>query len=828
MRARGIPALPTKVGRSAMAKNLVIVESPAKAKTINKFIGSDYVVKASVGHVRDLPKSEIGVDETTFEPTYEVLEGKEKVVAELKAAAKKADIIYIASDPDREGEAIGWHVMSLLGKDSSKVRRVLFHEITKNAVKKAMDNPGVIDMNKVNAQQARRVLDRLVGYKLSPLLWDKVRRGLSAGRVQSVAMKMIVDREEDIKAFKPEEYWTFAAKLEANTPPQFVAKLTKVEGKKADVGNEADARKIEAVLQSGSYVVEQVTRKEKKQSAAPPLITSTMQRAAYNRFKYPVKRTMQIAQKLYEGKELGGQYGIVGLITYMRTDSVRISDDALTEVRQYISTKYGADILPEKPNVYKVKKAAQAQDAHEAIRPTSLEFDPEKIKDQLTREEYNLYKLIWDRFVGSQMKPALFDVTDADIANGPYTLRASGEVLKFPGFLAVFRDVASDDDDEENPQNDKALPPLNEGDVLRLLNLDTKQNFTQPPPRYTEATLVKALEENGIGRPSTYGQILTTIQARDYTYKHDGKFHPTQLGMLVARLLKQSFGDIIDETYTARLEEELDEIEDGKLEWKDALREFNVKFTKDLVRAKTEMVEVKRAGVETDEKCENCGAPMVIKFGRFGEFLACTNYPECKTTREMAKGDAAEAEADGEQIVCEKCGKPMQLKRSRFGQFYACTGYPDCKNTKDPRLLKANIPTEPQPPCENCGKEMVLKSGRYGPFYSCSGYPDCKTIRKLGGGKSTPPKPTGVKCTKCGEGELVERRSRRGIFYSCSRYPKCDLALNNRPVPRPCPKCAAPYLLEKETKKEGHIEYCNNAECDYRQAIAGTPDAVNA
>jgi DNA topoisomerase I len=801
-----------------MAKNLVIVESPAKAKTINKFIGKDYIVKASVGHVRDLPKSELGVDEVTFEPKYEVLEGKEKVVSELKAAAKKAENIYIASDPDREGEAIGWHVMHLIGGDAKKVRRILFHEITKNAVKKAIEQPGQIDMNKVNAQQARRVLDRLVGYKLSPLLWDKVRRGLSAGRVQSVAMKMIVDREEEIKAFKPEEYWTFAAKLEAKTPPSFVAKLTKVEGKKADVPNEELARKIEGQLKSGAYTVAAVTRKEKKQSAAPPFITSTLQRTAYNRFKYPVKRTMQIAQKLYEGKELGAQ-GLVGLITYMRTDSVRISDDALGEVRQYISTKYGADILPEKPNYYKVKKAAQAQEAHEAIRPTSVEFDPEAIKDFLTKEEYNIYKLIFDRFVASQMKPALFDVTDADIQNGNLTLRASGEVLKFPGFLAVFQGVAEPEEEEgEEKPDDKALPPLNEGDVLKLLNLDTRQNFTQPPPRYTEATLVKALEENGIGRPSTYGAILTTIQARDYTYKHEGKFHPTQLGMLVTRLLKESFGDIIDEGYTARLEEELDEIEEGKIEWLDAMKDFAKKFNKDLTRAEKEMTQVKGTGIETDEKCENCGAPMVIKFGRFGEFLACTNYPECKTTKEIAKGDAVGA--DEETIVCEKCGKNMTLKRSRFGQFFACTGYPDCKNTKDPRLMKANIPTEPQPPCENCGKEMVLKSGRYGPFYSCSGYPDCRNIRKIGGGKSTPPKPTGVKCPTCGEGELVERRSRRGVFYSCSRYPKCDFALNNRPVPRPCPKCGAPYLMEKETKREGHIELCNNPECGYRAPIA--------
>jgi DNA topoisomerase-1 len=454
-----------------------------------------------------------------------------------------------------------------------------------------------------------------------------------------------------------------------------------------------------------------------------------------------------------------------------------------------------------------------------------VEFDPERVKDYLTKEEYNIYKLIFDRFVASQMKPALFDVTDVDIERDNLTLRASGEVLKFAGFLAAFQDVAAEDE-EDDEKNDKALPPLNEGDLLALLDLETKQNFTQPPPRYTEATLVKALEENGIGRPSTYGQILTTIQARDYTYKHDGKFHPTQLGMLVTRLLKESFADIIDENYTASLEQELDEIEDGELDWTKAMQKFAKKFNKDLTRAEKEMTSVKGSGIETEEKCENCGSPMIIKFGRFGEFLACSNYPECKTTKEIAKGDAVGA--DEETIVCEKCGRNMTLKRSRFGQFFACTGYPDCRNTKDPKLMKANIPQEPQPPCENCGKEMVLKSGRYGPFYSCSGYPDCRNIRKIGGGKSVPPKPTGVKCPTCGEGELLERRSRRGIFYSCSRYPKCDFALNNKPVPRPCPKCAAPYLLEKETKREGHIEYCNNPNCDYRQPIKPADSAADA
>jgi DNA topoisomerase-1 len=810
-----------------LAKHLVIVESPAKAKTINKFIGKDYVVKASVGHVRDLPKSELGVDEETFEPKYEVLEGKEKIVSELRAAAKKADMIFIASDPDREGEAIGWHVMKLIGGDAKKVHRILFHEITKNAVRKAIEMPGEIDMNKVNAQQARRVLDRLVGYKLSPLLWDKVRRGLSAGRVQSVALKMIVDREHAIKGFVPEEYWTFGARLGAENPPPFVAKLTKIGGKKAEVPNEELARKIEKELRSGAFTVDKIARKERRQTPGAPFITSKLQQEAYRRFKYPVKRTMQIAQKLYEGKELGGDYGMVGLITYMRTDSPRVSDDAIAEVREYIGKRYGADILPDKPNVYKVKKSAQ--EAHEAIRPTSTEFDPDKIQHVLTKDEYNIYKIIFDRFVASQMKPALFDVTDVDVESGDYTLRASGEVLKFPGFLAIFQEkdeeeetLASDDTAEEKA---KTLPHLNEGESLKLLGLDTRQNFTQPPPRFTEATLVKALEENGIGRPSTYGSILTTIQTRDYTYKNEGKFYPSQLGMLVTQLLRDSFGDIIDEKYTARMEEELDEIEEGKVDWIASMRVFAKQFNKDLKKAQKEMKQVKGEGIPTEEICEKCGAPMAIKFGRFGEFLACTNYPDCKNTKEMAKGDNAQ-EAEGEQIVCDKCGKPMILKRSRFGQFYACSGYPDCKNTKDPRLLKANIPTEPQPPCENCGKEMVLKSGRYGPFYSCSGYPDCKTIRKIGK-SGAPPKPTGVKCPECKEGDIVERRSRRGIFYSCSRYPKCDFSLSNRPVPRPCPKCGAPFLVEKETKREGHIELCNNPECDYRAPI-GSPTAANA
>ncbi|MFA6957647.1 MAG: type I DNA topoisomerase [Thermoanaerobaculia bacterium] len=798
-----------------MAKNLVIVESPAKAKTINKFLGKDFTVKASVGHIRDLPKSDLGVNEETFEPDYVILETKEKVVAELRAAAKKADNVFIASDPDREGEAIGWHVMNVLGKDAKKVRRILFHEITKSAVQKAIQQPGEIDINKVNAQQARRVLDRLVGYKLSPLLWDKVRRGLSAGRVQSVALKMIVDREDEIAKFKPEEYWTFAAKLDASQPPPFIAKLLKVDGKKAEVPNEQVAREIETGLKTGSYKVAKIARKERKQSPPAPFTTSKLQQEAYRRFKYPVKRTMQIAQGLYEGKELGKE-GQVGLITYMRTDSVRISDEALTDVRRYIGGKYGEDILPEKPNVYKSKKSAQ--EAHEAIRPTYFEYEPEAIKDHLTRDEYNVYKLIFERTVASQMKPALFDVTDVEIECGNLTLKASGEVQKFAGFLAIFQDDLEEEDAAEHEELlSKKLPRMQEGEALTLRDLDTKQNFTQPPPRYTEATLVKALEENGIGRPSTYGAILQTIQTRDYTYKDDGKFFPSQLGTLVTNLLRESFGDIIDEGYTARLEEELDEIEEGKLDWIVALRNFSKKFNKDLGVAQEQMRSVKGQGVETDEICDKCGSKMAIKFGRFGEFLACTNYPECKNTKEIPQ--QAAAKANGEQpMVCDKCGKPMALKRSRFGQFFACTGYPECKNTKDPKLLNLPQSSEPVPPCEKCGKEMILKRGRFGPFLSCSGYPDCNNIRKMGA-KGHPPEPTGVKCSTCKEGEMVMRISKRGPFYSCSRYPKCEFTLNKRPVQRSCPKCKAPYLLLHETKKEGKIELCNNAECDYRAPV---------
>jgi len=777
-----------------LARSLVIVESPAKAKTILKYLGKGYTVKASVGHVRDLPKSKLGVDEENdFEPTYQILEGKTKVVAELKKAAADADTIFIATDPDREGEAIGWHLAEILGgktkKSQERIKRVLFNEITPRGVKEGMAHPRAIDKNLVDAQQARRILDRLVGYKLSPLLWDKVRRGLSAGRVQSVALKMICDREDAIEAFVPEEYWTINGRFAANLPPEFLAKLVKIDGKKADIKNEESARGIEKDLAGGSYKVTSVLKKEKKSTPVPPFTTSKLQQAAATRHRLPVKRTMGIAQGLYEGKELG-ELGTVGLITYMRTDSFRVSDEALEDVRKFIGSQFAPEYLPEKPIVYKSKK--DAQDSHEAIRPTSVELTPEKVAKYLQKDELNLYRLIWERFVASQMTAALFDVTDVTIENGRYQFRALGEILKFPGHLAARGVTATPEaEDSAAPEEsgngntaeaeaedaalDKQLPPIEQGETLKAVALDTKQNYTQPPPRFTEATLVKTLEENGIGRPSTFAAIIATLSSRDYTDKREGKIHPTALGRLITKQLIGSFADIIEEGYTASLEEQLDEIEAGKLAWVDALKSFSVKFEKDLAKAKIEMPQVKGEGVATDEICEKCNSPMVIKFGRFGEFIACSNYPTCKNTREVKKEGAEEAGGEA---------------------------------------------APPQPPCEKCGKEMVMKRGRFGPFVSCSGYPDCKNIRKISKGPKFDPKPTGVPCPNGCGGELFEKTSRRGkIFFGCNSYPKCDFALWNRPIVAPCPVCAAPFVVEKTTKRDGTVRSCNTEGCEYKESM---------
>jgi len=826
-----------------VAKALVIVESPAKAGTITKFLGRGYTVKASMGHVRDLPKNKLGVDEKTFEPTYQVLAGRKKVIDEIKKHASKADAIYLAPDPDREGEAICWHLAQELRGSKKKIYRVMFNEITKRAILHAMENPGEIDQNKFNAQQARRILDRLVGYKISPLLWDKVRRGLSAGRVQSVALRMIVERERERLAFKPEEYWSLAAKLEADEPPPFEAKLQKKKGKKIEVHNKEEMDAILADLENASWVVKEVVAKEKKKHPTPPLITSKLQQEASRRHGYTVKKTMMLAQRLYEGMDLGDR-GTIGLITYMRTDSTRVADEALAEVRAYIGERYGADYVPSKPRAYAVRK--QAQEAHEAIRPTSMELSPDSVRKYLSKDEYNLYLLIWNRFVTSQMESAVFDTTTADIDAAGYTFRATGAVIKFPGWLTVYHDAEAarkkdrekatereDGDDAAATNGSSAeggddasedaglLPPLVEGQTLRFNGLDPAQHFTQPPPQFTEAMLVKALEENGIGRPSTYASILSTIQNREYVEKDKGRFRPSELGMLVTDLLVESFPDIIDVKYTAEMEEELDEIEEGRLDWVAALKDFNKKFTKDLKQAEKQMRNVKTEEIPTDHACNKCGKPMVVKWGRYGKFLACTGYPECRNTAELRdkgngeKGGAGEPEispASMHEETCEKCGKSMVVRRGRFGQFLACTGYPACKNTRRIQINAAGEVTSKKDrlldeKCPQCGKQLAEKHGRFGEFTACSNYPECKYIKL---------KEVGVACPKDG-GAVVERRSKRGkTFFGCNNYPKCDFVVWYRPVARPCPKCGAAFLMEKKTKKEGEMLVCNTEGCGYK------------
>ena len=798
-----------------MAKALVVVESPAKAKTINKYLGRNYKVVASMGHVRDLPKSKLGVDvEDGFEPSYEVIASRKKVLKELKDAAKDASEIFVATDPDREGEAIGWHLAEELGSGNrKKIRRLMFNEITKKGVLAALEHPTQINKQMVDAQQARRVLDRLVGYKISPLLWDKVRRGLSAGRVQSVALKLVVDREREIDRFIAEEYWNITAHLAGPVPPEFDAKLLKRDGANIKVGNKEEADAALADLRKATWIVNSVTTKERKKGAVPPFITSKLQQAA----RFPVKKTMMIAQQLYEGIELPGE-GAVGLITYMRTDSTRVADQALTEVREFIGTRYGADFVPEKPIFYRAKK--DAQDAHEAIRPTSMKYHPDEIRGNLTPDQYYLYKLIWNRFVASQMPPATFDETTVDIDADNYMFRVKGSVPKFAGWMAVYNQELVADRTEgpgpdavtaEDEEGSSVLPALAEGDRLDLKELKPEQKFTQPPPRYSEATLVKAMEENGIGRPSTYASIISVIQARDYVNKIEARFKPTMLGMmLVEKLLSPAFDDILDVEYTRNLEEDLDKIEEGQEDYESTLSSFYKKFAKDLKRAAKEMVNLKE-GVEPTPPivCDKCGKPMVIKAGRFGLFLACSGYPDCENTREL---ETPEPGAEGEiEENCENCGKPMAMKRGRFGQFLACTGYPECKTTRKLISTKQGL-TAAKPDqlldekCPKCESSLVLKHGRFGEFTACSNYPACKYVKQ---------KTTGVLCPKDG-GDIVERKSRRGkVFFGCANYPDCDFTLWNRPVAEKCPDCGAPYLVEKVTKRHGRQLVCNNEDCSY-------------
>jgi len=795
-----------------MAKNLVIVESPAKAKTIGKYLGKNYTVKASLGHVKDLPKKNLSVDvDNDFKPVYEVIEGKKKLIAELKTAAKGSDAVYLAADPDREGEAICFHLQEELqdGKKSVKFFRVMFNEITKSAIQKAFEKPLSVNLHLVDAQQARRILDRLVGYKISPLLWDKVRRGLSAGRVQTVALRLIVDREREIKAFIKKEYWSIDVNLAAKKPPQLSAHLAKKNEENLEIANQGEADAIVATLDGTNYVVRSVTNREKKRNPVPPFITSTLQQESARKLRFSVKRTMMLAQKLYEGVELGKDEGAVGLISYMRTDSTRVSNDALDEVRAMIAERYGADYRPEKPNFYKSKK--DAQDAHEAIRPTSALRTPESVASFLAEDEAKLYALIWQRFVASQMTPAVFDQTTIDVdAKGKdgadYIFRATGSVEKFNGFLRVYKEGkdAKDEDDEEEKSK---LPVVTQGEVLKFKAILPEQHFTEPPPRFTEATLVKELEADGVGRPSTYASILSTIQDREYVRKDGGKFTPTELGMVVTDLLLESFDDLFDTSYTARMEEELDSIEEGKLDWRTAMSDFYVRFEKDLEHAATHMTDIKRMERPTDFVCEKCGKPMVIKWGKHGSFIACTGYPDCTNTREIAEEGATEQD---ETVYCDNCGRPMVLKKGRFGQFLACSGYPDCKTTK--QLGEAQKPKDVplDEDCPQCGGKLVKKYGRFGEFVACGNYPKCKYVKQ---------KTIGVKCPNCSEGEIIERRSKRGkTFYGCNRYPDCDFVAWGKPIAEKCPDCGGGYLIEKYLKS-GAFAQCPNAECKFKKPL---------
>lgn len=822
-----------------MAKNLVIVESPAKAKTINKYLGKDYVVKASIGHIKDLPSKGLGVDvDNNFEPTYELIpdskkRNNKKIVAELKKAAKEADAIYLAADPDREGEAICQHLAEeIVPKRPAKPAfRVMFNEITKRAVNAAFEHPRQIDENLVDAQQARRVLDRLVGYKVSPLLCRTIGGRLSAGRVQSVALRMVVEREREIEQFVKTEYWTIAANLGAKLPPAFDSRLFKVgeqtvktsgfdqDIKKTEIliNEQSKAEEIVAEARQQTFVVGDVTTKERKRNPVPPFITSKLQQEASRKLGFAVKKTMMLAQKLYEGVELGDE-GSVGLITYMRTDSTRVSDAALGEVRDFIGRQYGETYLPEKAVHYRSKK--DAQDAHEAIRPSEVHRTPDSLANYLKPEELKLYRLIWQRFVASQMMPAVFDQTTIDINAGRFIFRATGSVQKFDGFLKIYQE-GRDEKTEEDDEAERTLPLVEKGETLKLNSIDPEQHFTEPPPRYTEATLVKALEEKGIGRPSTYAAIMSTIQEREYVEKLQGRFHPTALGKTVNDLLIDGgFDDLFNESYTARMEEELDDIEEGKIGWTKALRDFYQKFEGDLKQFQHYIKDIKETSVPTEEVCLKCNTPgMVQKWGRFGPYLKCLNCEATRDAEPAAGSDGATGtQPDGgapaeeaEPEACELCGKPMQMKRGRFGPFLGCTGYPECRNIR--KIGKSGVAAPaPVPLDEKCpvdGAQLVKRFGRFGEFISCSNYPKCKYIKQ---------ETVGVSCTRPGcKGEIVVKKSKRGkAFYGCSEYPNCNVVYWDKPVVDTCPQCNAPFLLEKTTKKQGTIRYCANEDCGFR------------
>ncbi|MCK4390546.1 MAG: type I DNA topoisomerase [Desulfobacterales bacterium] len=758
-----------------MSKSLVVVESPTKIRTLKKYLGPDFEMAATVGHIKDLPVKELGISiEDGFRPQYTTVQGKEKVIRGLKKAAANLKDIYLAPDPDREGEAIAWHTAEILKKRGRRFHRVLFHELTQNAIRAAMASPQQLDKHKFESQQARRILDRLVGYQISPILWQKVQRGLSAGRVQSVAVWMICERERKIQTFQAEEYWSVTAHLEGDSPPPFLAKLIKKHNKKVHIPDEKRSQAILKDLANACFKVEKVVRKTQKRNPAPPFTTSKLQQEAIRRLRFSAKKTMSVAQQLYEGLELGPGEP-VGLITYMRTDSTRIAQEAIDEARHLIQDEFGHDYLPAKPRFFKNKK--KVQDAHEAIRPTSVFRAPKDIDRFLSRDQLALYKLIWERFVACQMNPALFDQTSVTILAGPYIFQASGSVMRFPGFMALY--TLSNDSQSQSDSKD-ALPALSEGMILKCHRLEPKQHFTQPPQRFSEASLVKELEENGIGRPSTYATILTTIRQKGYVDLVKGFFRPSELGFIVNDLLIESFPDVLNVDFTARMEDDLDKIEEGKNDSITVLEDFYRSFKKDLERAAKEMQSVKRTGLAVDLNCPVCGQPLKIKVGKSGPFLACSGYPHCNFTRNYTRNEKG-------QIEMEQ-------------------------------------PTAEQPTneiCEKCGNPMVQKLGRFGPFLACSAYPACKNTRSLKARATSKTEPTGVRCPEKGcNGEIVSRRSKRGkLFYGCTRYPNCTFALWDKPVPVTCPKCGAPFLVEKSTKKEGPHLRCLNNECSYRQPL---------
>jgi DNA topoisomerase-1 len=838
----------------AMSKALVIVESPAKAKTIEKYLGKGFDVRASVGHIMDLPKNDLGVElkNRTFEPELVVSPGKEKVVEQLKKLAAKADEVYLAPDPDREGEAIAYHLALQLGtssKEKKKIRRVTFNEITKKAVQEAFNHARDIDQNLVDAQQTRRVLDRLVGYQISPLLWDKVRRGLSAGRVQTVALRLIVEREREIRGFEPVEYWTLDALLhpEKQADQKFKAKFIGVDGEPARVANGkdkdgkeqfianalADKKSMDAVLaalENAAWTVTGVQAREQQRRPLAPFITSQLQRDAANKLGFNVRRTMGVAQRLYEGVDLGAE-GTTGLITYMRTDSPRVAPEAIASAREWIAKNLGKNYLPSAANVYKGKK--DAQDAHEAIRPADAARTPESLARFLSDEQLKLYTLIWRRFVASQMVPAVYDVTTANIAANSsktrkiYDFRVSGSVQRFDGFLKLYESSEENKDDDESANR---LPSLDGVKTLIKNELLPEEHATQPPPRYNEASLVKELEERGIGRPSTYASIISTIQDREYVVKHGGsrgRFYPTEIGVVVCDLLVKNFPYIFDTAYTAKLETELDDIEEGTEKWTDLLNGFYGYFEQELKDAGKKMENIKRMEIKTAEKCDVCGSPLLLKWGKFGTFYACSAYNKkdptsCTFTKEniASKPDlnTPEAQEAGDtEEYCENCGKVMVMRRGLFGPFMACPDYnadPPCKTFRKLSSKQQQKPPEPTgEDCPMCGKPLVLRQGAYGEFVSCSGYPKCKYVKQN--------LIEGMKCPKCGEGDIAERRARRGnVFWGCTNYPKCDFTSNLKPVAKKCPQCGSPYLVEKTLRSGVYLECPNKKRPAEEEAAA--------